>query len=324
MATMTTTVCRLEVRKVVVVARRDARHEEKVDPAPPRGGLAAPERFVVRGAAFAAARAKNAKLRRGRVHAPLARRDAAWVVEVAAARAAERAAEARAAAAAAALADFRGFACAAPIPAAAYAFTTGAPATTEVVVGAGLVAAPGRAATPLVPAASASSPLIVLGDERSLKFHGEAFAAGLERLGHVVKVLALAGDASLGAYAAAADAVLSAGIDKHSILFAVGGEAVCDVVGFVAGTLHRGIGLVHVPTTLGAAARAASSVGHGVGAGRAVGFDWAPLKVVVDADALAAGPTFAADAARLAPPGCDARDAASLVRAVVERHLPRA
>ena len=46
MATMTTTVCRLEVRKVVVVARRDARHEEKVDPAPPRGGLAAPERFV--------------------------------------------------------------------------------------------------------------------------------------------------------------------------------------------------------------------------------------------------------------------------------------
>ena len=47
MATMTTTVCRLEVRKVVVVARRDARHEEKVDPAPPRGGLAAPERFVL-------------------------------------------------------------------------------------------------------------------------------------------------------------------------------------------------------------------------------------------------------------------------------------
>ena len=28
MATMTTTVCRLEVRKVVVVARRDARHED--------------------------------------------------------------------------------------------------------------------------------------------------------------------------------------------------------------------------------------------------------------------------------------------------------
>ena len=162
-------------------------------------------------------------------------------------------------------------------------------------------------------------------DETVARLHASAFAEGLRRLGHSVHLVpAPEAKPTLKDYAALADRVLSLGMDKHSILFAVGGEAVCDVVGFVAGTLHRGIGLVHVPTTLGAAARAASSVGHGVGAGRAVGFDWAPLKVVVDADALAAGPTFAADAARLAPPGCDARDAASLVRAVVELHLPRA
>ena len=40
------------------------------------------------------------------------------------------------------------------------------------------------------------------------------------------------------------------GIDRHAFVIAVGGGAVLDAVGFVAATIHRGIRLIRVPTTV--------------------------------------------------------------------------
>src|SRR5262245_56282861 len=39
-------------------------------------------------------------------------------------------------------------------------------------------------------------------------------------------------------------------LDRHSVVVAIGGGAMLDVVGFVAATFHRGVRLVRVPTTV--------------------------------------------------------------------------
>lgn len=172
-------------------------------------------------------------------------------------------------------------------------FTTGRKVTTAVVVARGVVADPSKAAFEIIPLASASSPCFVFTDSTVNALYGDAFVRGFEKLGYKLHRIVLPDgeDAkTLAVYAELADRVLSLGIDKHSVLLSLGGGAVANVCGFLASTLHRGLGLVHFPTTLLAQCDASISHKQAVNAPHGknlVGSYYAPLRIVVDPDVLA-------------------------------------
>ena len=171
-----------------------------------------------------------------------------------------------------------------------YAFHTGRTVRTEVVVERGLASHPERAG--LVRRESASSPVFVFTDETVNRLYGDRFVGRLKAAGYdVTRVVMADGEASktLAHYAYLVERVLAAGIDERSVLVSLGGGAVCNVCGFVASTLYRGVELVHVPTTLMAQADAAISHKQGVNGARGknlVGSYHAPRRIVVDVDVL--------------------------------------
>ncbi|MCA9523092.1 MAG: iron-containing alcohol dehydrogenase [Myxococcales bacterium] len=173
---------------------------------------------------------------------------------------------------------------------ASYEFRTGKPTRTEIIVGRGLVA---RAETlALIPDESASSPHFVFTDQTVYRLYGESFVGGLRRAGYDVHAIVIAdGEESktLANYVHLVERVLGRGIDERSIMISIGGGAVCNVCGLIASTLYRGIGLIHLPTTLMAQCDAAISHKQGVNGARGknlVGSYYAPSRIVVDIDVL--------------------------------------
>jgi 5-deoxy-5-amino-3-dehydroquinate synthase len=83
------------------------------------------------------------------------------------------------------------------------------------------------------------------------------------------------------------------GLTRADQVVAVGGGVVTDVAGFAAAVYHRGVGVVHVPTTLLAMVDAAigSKTGVNLPEGKnLVGAFWQPAAVLCDTDALATLP----------------------------------
>jgi len=116
-------------------------------------------------------------------------------------------------------------------------------------------------------------------------------AAGFSVVDHVVpagepsKQLAVAGEV--------AEALARAGLDRGSVVVALGGGVVGDLAGFVAATLFRGVAVVQVPTTL--LAMTDSAIGGKTGvdlpAGKnLLGAFWQPRLVLTDTDTLATLP----------------------------------
>jgi len=162
---------------------------------------------------------------------------------------------------------------------------------TRVAIGRGLVAHPWS--TPLIPDESASSPCFVFTDETVHELHGRRFVAGLRELGYDVQCLVLPvgeGAKSMANYAYLVERVLSHGVDERSVFLSLGGGVICNVCGFVASTLYRGLDLVHLPTTLMAQCDAAVSHKQGINGAHGknlVGTYFAPRLVAIDIDALA-------------------------------------
>jgi len=171
-----------------------------------------------------------------------------------------------------------------------YRFVTGTPATTQLIVQRG--AATGDRLQLGIPAESASSPMFVLTDPTVDRLYGDRFVGALERDGYLVhRVVMPEGERAktLENFGWLMETVLTAGIDEHSVLISLGGGVVCNVSGFAAATLYRGIGLIHVPTTLMAQCDAAISHKQALNGARGknlVGAYYAPQQIVVDVDFL--------------------------------------
>ncbi|HEY3484768.1 MAG TPA: 3-dehydroquinate synthase family protein [Ilumatobacteraceae bacterium] len=83
------------------------------------------------------------------------------------------------------------------------------------------------------------------------------------------------------------------GLTRTDVVVAVGGGMVTDVAGFAAASYHRGVPIVHVPTTLLGMVDAAIGGKTGVNLPEGknlVGAFWQPVGVVCDIDALATLP----------------------------------
>jgi 3-dehydroquinate synthase len=89
------------------------------------------------------------------------------------------------------------------------------------------------------------------------------------------------------------DQLLSARLDRKSVIIALGGGVVGDIAGFAAATYQRGIAFIQVPTTL--LAQVDSSVGGKTGVNHSLGKNmigafYQPRLVVIDTSTLATLP----------------------------------
>jgi 3-dehydroquinate synthase len=90
------------------------------------------------------------------------------------------------------------------------------------------------------------------------------------------------------------EALARFGLAREDTIMGVGGGAVTDLAGFVAGTWLRGVEVVHCPTTLLAAVDAAigGKAGVNLGGKNLVGVFWHPSRVVIDTRLLRALPLY--------------------------------
>jgi 3-dehydroquinate synthase len=90
-------------------------------------------------------------------------------------------------------------------------------------------------------------------DSNVARLYAEPALASLRRSGFAaLPVIVPSGEPSnsLAETARVADALIGAGLDRHSFVVALGGGVVGDLAGFVASIYHRGIPLVQIPTTI--------------------------------------------------------------------------
>ncbi len=161
---------------------------------------------------------------------------------------------------------------------------------TKIVVKRGLLNELGR--YQIVPEESACSRHILLSERTVYGLFGESVEAGLRNAGYEVRsVVVEPGERmkSLELYGHLAEQILAEGIDERSVIFTLGGGTVANIGGFLASTLMRGIGLVHLPTTVMAQCDAAIGVKQGINGDKGknlLGAYYEPHAILVDPDVL--------------------------------------
>jgi 3-dehydroquinate synthase len=141
-------------------------------------------------------------------------------------------------------------------------------------------------------------PLILVSDETVAEIYRPKLEAALAAAGIAAPptVLIPPGEESksLTSYARAAESILALGVDRKTVILALGGGVVGDLAGFLAATLLRGIDFIQIPTTL--LAQVDSSVGGKTGIDSAhgknlIGAFHQPLLVVADTETLTTLPS---------------------------------
>jgi 3-dehydroquinate synthase len=139
----------------------------------------------------------------------------------------------------------------------------------QVTIGAGAL----QADIPWMTSALAGRRCIPIIDETVFALHGETvlrrFSDGGILLDRPVLVPSGERAKDFAEFGRLLDQVLSRGIDRRTVLIAIGGGVTGDLVGFAAATLLRGIDFIQIPTTL--LAQIDSSVGGKTGINTAFG-----------------------------------------------------
>jgi len=128
----------------------------------------------------------------------------------------------------------------------------------DILVGPGLIAHAGAAMLPLMRRKHA----VIVTDEIVAQHHLAPLQGSLDAAGIAHQAIVLpAGEATkdLAHFGRLVDDILAAGIERRTMLVALGGGVVGDIGGFAAATLLRGVDFVQIPTTL--LAQVDSSVG---------------------------------------------------------------
>ncbi len=95
--------------------------------------------------------------------------------------------------------------------------------------------------------------IIVIIDQQVHLFHNDRIDQSLQdNFAKVLTYVVPSGEASksLDQYCSIVDFVLNAGVERNTVILAIGGGVVGDLAGYVAATVLRGIPLIQVPTTL--------------------------------------------------------------------------
>ncbi|MQP64416.1 3-dehydroquinate synthase [Niveispirillum sp. SYP-B3756] len=163
----------------------------------------------------------------------------------------------------------------------------------DIHIGAGLLADAGALIQAVVP----GRPLVVLTDSHVAERHLSPLLASLAASGARVlePVVVPAGEASkeMSRLGEVMDALLSRGIERKTVLVALGGGVVGDLGGFAAAIALRGLDFIQVPTTL--LSQVDSSVGGKTGINsrhgkNLIGAFHQPRLVLADTDTLATLP----------------------------------
>jgi 3-dehydroquinate synthase len=162
----------------------------------------------------------------------------------------------------------------------------------DIFVGPGLIARAGAAMLPLMRRKQA----VIVTDETVAREHLAPLRRSLAEhgIGHREIVLPPGeGTKDLAHFGRLVDEALACGIERGTMLVALGGGVVGDITGFAAATLLRGIDFVQLPTTL--LAQVDSSVGGKTAINTAAGKNllgafYQPRLVLADTDTLATLP----------------------------------
>src|SRR3984885_1740594 len=157
------------------------------------------------------------------------------------------------------------------------------------VIGAGILEQVG----PLLRELDLRRPVAVVTDERVERLYGAKLIGALTAAGFSTSLHIVSGGEPAKSFAMAeevSESLARAGVDRSSLILALGGGVIGDLAGFVASIFARGIPYVQVPTTV--MAQVDSSVGGktaiNLGAGKnLVGSFHQPALVIVDTDTLA-------------------------------------
>jgi 3-dehydroquinate synthase len=119
----------------------------------------------------------------------------------------------------------------------------------DIVIGSGLLPETGTYVAPFAKSAG----VVVITDATVAKLHLPIVVASLDRAGirhHSVVVPAGEASKSFACFEDVVEQILARGIERSTLIIALGGGVIGDLAGYVAASLLRGLDFVQIPTTL--------------------------------------------------------------------------